>query len=86
MAFSFNAFKETLDQQHQWPGVYMFKFIVPEGKEGGISRLFPDTKLKSKKSKSGKYISLTAEITIESSDQVIKIYKEAQKIEGVIAL
>jgi hypothetical protein len=86
MAFSYDAFKATLDQQHNWPEVYMFKFIVPVDKEASISELFPDIRLSSKKSKSGKYVSCTAKLVVESSEEVISIYKEAHKIEGIIAL
>ena len=39
-----------------------------------------------KSSKTGKYISLTAEIMIGSSDQVVAIYKKAHIIEGLITL
>jgi uncharacterized protein len=83
---SFVEFKEKLDSQHVWPSLYMFKFIVPKGIEQKILSLFPRNELTIKKSKKGNYISLTAKVMIGSSDEIIRIYKEAYKIEGVIAL
>ncbi|CAN5436167.1 DUF493 family protein [soil metagenome] len=83
---SFEDFKEKLDSQHVWPSLYMFKFIVPKGTEQEIQSLFPRNELTLKKSKQGNYISLTAKVMMGSSDEIIRIYREAYKIEGVIAL
>lgn len=86
MAFSYAGFKEKLDNEYEWPALYMFKFIVPKKNESGVKELFPDTTLQTKDSRSGKYVSFTAKLIMESSDEVIGIYKEAQKIKGIIAL
>lgn len=83
---TFEEFKEKLDSQHVWPSIYMFKFIVPKGKEAEILSLFPKNELTSKSSKEGNYTSFTAKVMMGSSNDVIKIYQEAYKIEGVIAL
>ena len=64
----------------------MFKFIAPKGKENEIRLLFPKNDIKEKISKQGNYSSLTIKMMINSSEQVIHIYKEANKVEGVIAL
>lgn len=83
---TYSDFKDKLDNQHVWPSLYMFKFIVPKGIEDQIISLFPKNELTSKASKEGNYISITAKIMMGSSDEVIRIYQEAHKIEGVIAL
>jgi len=83
---TFEEFKEKLDSQHVWPSLYMFKFIVPKGKEPAVISLFPKNELTSKSSKEGNYTSLTAKVMMGSSDEVIRIYQEAYKIDGVIAL
>lgn len=83
---TFEDFKEKLDSQHVWPSLYMFKFIVPKGKENEIFSLFPRNELTSKSSKEGNYTSLTAKVMMGSSNEVIRIYREAYKIEGIIAL
>ncbi len=80
------SFKEKLDAEYEWPAMYMFKFIVPKGKEADIKEIFLAHEVSEKKSSKGNYISLTSEIMAESSDAVIDIYIKAHKVEGVIAL
>ncbi len=82
----YTDFREKLERSHSWPALYMFKFIVSSDKEKEITSLFPKNEVKLKSSKTGKYISLTAEVMIGSSDQIIEIYKKAHTIEGLIAL
>lgn len=82
----YSTFKERLDRNHTWPAEYMFKFIVPKGKEDQISVLFSQKDVSTKESSSGNYISVTSRMMIKSSEEVIRIYEEAQKVEGVIAL
>lgn len=86
MEKSYRAFREKLNQEHHWPCIYMFKFIVPKEKSSEILEMFPESEIKTKESKEGKYVSFTINQMIDSSDEVIKIYEEAHKIEGVIAL
>ncbi len=85
-ANDYTEFREKLESSYSWPALYMFKFIVSSDKEEEITNLFPKNEVKLKSSKTGKYISLTAEIMIGTSDQVIVIYKKAHTIEGLIAL
>jgi len=80
------SFKDKLEQTHQWPSLFMFKFIVPNDKVEQVKNLFPKNILKEKPSKTGKYISVTAEVMVSSSDQVIQIYEDASKVDGLIAL
>jgi uncharacterized protein len=79
-------FKDKLDQQHEWPSMYMFKFIVPKAQEIQVIRLFPKNQVQSRASSAGNYISVTATVMMGSSNEVIEIYQKAYKIEGVIAL
>lgn len=85
-ANDYTEFREKLESSYSWPALYMFKFIVSSDKEEEITNLFPKNEVKFKSSKTGKYISLTAEIMIGTADQVIVIYKKAHTIEGLIAL
>jgi len=79
-------FHQKLDQQYNWPALYMFKFIVPRGKEQGIKRLFPKNDILEKLSTKGNYSSLTIQMMLNSSEEVIRIYTEAGQVEGVISL
>jgi putative lipoic acid-binding regulatory protein len=81
-----DEFKEKLEKSYSWPSLYMFKFIVPAGKEQEVRKLFPKNEVVQKPSKNGKYISLTTEIMAGSTDQIISIYLQANRIEGLIAL
>lgn len=83
---SINSFREKLDEHYTWPAVYIFKFIVPVGKEEEVKQLFPEHALSEKLSKQGNYVSVTAELTMVSSDAVIEIYIKASSIEGILAL
>jgi len=83
---NFEEFRKKLEANHSWPALYMFKFIVPADVEKDVTLLFPKNEVTLKSSKTGKYVSLTAEIMIGSTDQIIEIYKKSQVIEGLIAL
>lgn len=82
----YHNFIEKLESQHVWPSLYMFKFIVPREKQSEIEKLFPRHQVKRKSSSRGNYISLTIKVMISESEEVVKIYEEAHKVEGVIAL
>lgn len=77
---------KMLDQEHQWPTWYLFKFIVPRGKEDEVIALFPEAETSVKASSKGKYRSVTAKMMMLSSSDVLDIYEKAGHIEGVIAL
>lgn len=81
-----NSFREKLEQHYRWPSLYMFKFIVPKGKEDEIKKLFPLHTTNEKSSREGNYTSVTIQIMAPSSDAVIEIYQKAAAIEGLIAL
>lgn len=81
--------KERLDVVHDWPSLYMFKFIL-QPEEDLISKLealFPEeAEIKRKYSKTGKFVSLTIREVMISSDEVLDRYERASKIEGVMML
>jgi putative lipoic acid-binding regulatory protein len=81
-----NSFREKLDQHYAWPSLYMFKFIVPSGKEEEVKRLFPNHNTSEKPSKNGNYVSVTVQMMMPSSEAVIKVYVAASSIDGLIAL
>jgi uncharacterized protein len=81
-----NSFREQLDQHYAWPSLYIFKFIVPKGKEAEVKKLFPHHDTSEKLSKQGNYASITVQMMMPSSDAVIEIYAQAAAIEGLIAL
>jgi putative lipoic acid-binding regulatory protein len=78
--------KQKLDEQFAWPMLYMFKFIVPEAKKQQVISLFDKHDVSSRNSKNGNYVSLTVQMFMMSSQDVIDVYKKASTIEGLIAL
>ena len=78
--------QQKLDEQYQWPTQYLFKFIVPESKREELEALFPRDEVSSRYSKNGNYVSLTAQVLVESSQAVIEVYRKAHAIEGTIGL
>jgi uncharacterized protein len=81
-----NNFREKLDQHHVWPSLYIFKFIVPTGKENEVKQLFPNHTVTEKLSTKGNYTSITTQMMMPSSQAVIDIYVRASAIEGIVAL
>jgi putative lipoic acid-binding regulatory protein len=86
MDHSVESFRLKLEQHYSWPSLYMFKFIVPKGKEPEVKNLFPTHEVTEKASSQGNYTSITVQIMAPSSDVVIEIYQKAATIEGLIAL
>lgn len=80
------SFQDKLDQHYAWPSLYVFKFIVPKGKETELKLLFPLHTAKEKASKNGNYTSITLQMMMPSSLAVIEAYKKIATIEGIIAL
>ena len=86
MSKDYSDFIEKLENQHSWPSEYMFKFIVPSDVENEIKQIFSGQSITSRESSKGNYTSITVKMMINSTDEVIRIYEEAHKVEGVIAL
>ncbi len=86
MSWSTTEFKAKLEAEHDFPGSYVFKFIVPIAREKQLQDLLPPGKLSKRSSKNNKYTSITLIAQIKTSDQVIAVYQEVHKIQGIIAL
>ena len=81
-----SSFKEKLELETSFPALYMFKFIVPNGKENEIGAMLPKNEMTLKSSSQGKYVSDTIKAMMPDSQSIIDIYDKASKIKGVIAL
>lgn len=82
--------KEKLEDTTKFPSTYLYKFIVPTNgnQVEEVQGLFDKggAVITTKKSKTGKYISVSVNIKVVSSDEVISYYKKAEVIEGIISL
>jgi uncharacterized protein len=82
--------KGQLEDTTQFPADYMYKFIVPAdgNQQQEVQEVF-DNKgavIKTKKSKTGKYISISIVLKLSSADEVISYYKKVEEVEGIISL
>ena len=86
----YSRFHEQLLDSQEWPGRYLFKFIlrIGEVEESALTDLFRDIQCKISRKTSSKqtFISITIAAEMRHPDQVIGIYKKAQSFPGVITL
>lgn len=82
--------KEELLKSNSWPADYLYKFIVPTDRDKitQIEVIFDNTGavIESRKSRKGKYTSLSIMVNLANPDAVIEKYKEVGLVEGVISL
>ena len=86
----YKSLKEKLEGHHDFPEDYLFKFIIPtdQAKLTEIYKVFDGIKftLGNRESKNGKYTACNINAFVLDADQVVRIYQEVSKIEGVILL
>ena len=81
--------KSILWAQQKWPGIYFFKFIVPNDpvKLDQVKKLFAfEDDITYRTSKDIRYISLSCKQEMKNPDEVLAVYQRAGEIDGVIAL
>lgn len=81
-----DSFRNQLDREYTWPADYLFKFIVPIEQESEILKIFEGFPISTKYSKNKNYVSITATVLINSSEEIIKIYEDAYVVKGIISL
>ncbi len=86
----YSRFHEQLKDSQEWPGPFMFKFIIrgDDQKVAKLREIFEgiDAKLKLKNSKKKTFVSVSFLATMKNSASVIDVYKKASAIEGIITL
>ena len=86
----YTSLEEKLTEHHNFPEEYLFKFIIPSDSEKvtEILRVFDNYKhtYNNRESTNGKYTSASIQCFVLDAQQVVSIYKEVGKIEGVIML
>ena len=80
------SFKKSLDEEYNFPATYNFKFIVATELKNKVIDLLPEAKCSEKKSRNGKYTSVTLTSVMKNSSEILYIYEKASKIDGVISL
>ncbi|MGC1515670.1 MAG: DUF493 family protein [Maribacter sp.] len=86
----YDKLRAQLEETSTWPSTYLYKFIVKSevDKIEAIHRIFDNmgAVIESKKSKKGKYTSVSITVNLENPDAVIEKYIAVGEIEGVISL
>jgi putative lipoic acid-binding regulatory protein len=86
----YQRLENKLNEETRFPSNYLFKFIVHNSESlilevmnvfDGMAADFKQTP-----SKNGKFVSVSILVKVESANQVIKKYKQAAFIEGIISL
>lgn len=74
----------------EWPLQYLFKFIVPSEDEKieAVENAFNDlgAVINTKRSKTGKYTSISIDVTMQNAQEIIDQYLKVSTIEGIISL
>jgi len=81
--------RKILDQQNQWPAIYMFKFIIPASDEKltELKQIFGESaQFSTRKSGKGNYVSVTIKEMMLDADSIFHRYHSASSIEGIISL
>jgi putative lipoic acid-binding regulatory protein len=86
MSDKYDSLKEKLEEECTFPTRYMYKFIVPKDKLEEVLPHFETADVTTKRSKTGKYVSVSAMVMAFSSDDIISKYKSIGNIEGMISL
>ena len=86
----YERLKAELDISNTWPAEYLFKFIVPTDAEKikKIQDAFDcmGAIIKTTKSKTGKFTSLSIDVTMKNAQEIIDKYQEVGTVEGIISL
>ena len=78
---------QLLDERHDWPCVYSFKFIVPVAKGEELRNLVPEAQqVEVRSSSGGKYSAYTFHCPMGSGREVLEVYARVQGISGIVSL
>ncbi len=81
--------RNQLDKLHQWPDVYLFKFIVPNETEKikELKSYFTEqADIQERESKKGTYVAVSIKEVMQSTDEVVSRYRSIKTIEGLMSL
>jgi putative lipoic acid-binding regulatory protein len=80
-----SGLKAALDGTVQFPTVYTFKFIVPREQVNHLLALLDGHKFSQRESSQGRFVGITFDAMMTSSDDVLAVYERASGVEGLLA-
>lgn len=82
-----NRLIALLNETHNWPCLYAFKFIVPANKAKELeAAITQPVKVEVRPSGGGKYIAYTFHCAVSSAQEVLGIYSSVRGISGLVSL
>jgi uncharacterized protein len=86
----YESLTEKLNDTTTWPAEYLYKFIVPtdDMKVVAIENAFDNLGaiIETRQSKTGKFTSISVNVTMQNAQEIIQKYIEVSIIEGIISL
>jgi hypothetical protein len=86
----YTRLKVELDMSNTWPALYLFKFIVPSENDNVVlvEQAFDcmGAVIKTTKSKTGKFTSISVDVQVKDSQEVVDKYLEVSTIKGIVSL
>lgn len=86
----YERLKEELRTTSDWPSIYLYKFIVPTDiiKILAIENAFDNmgAVINTHQSKTGKFTSISVNVSMLSPEHVVEKYIDVSSIEGIISL
>jgi putative lipoic acid-binding regulatory protein len=86
----YERLKVELDLSNSWPAEYLFKFIVPTSEENinKVEEAFDcmGAVIKTTKSRTGKFTSISVDLLVKDSQEIIDKYQEVSTIKGIVSL
>lgn len=78
---------QVLDDTHDWPSIYSFKFIVPSEKAKELENLIVEaSQVETRPSSSGKFLAYTFHCPMGSGREVLEVYARVKSIDGLLSL
>ncbi|SEG41186.1 DUF493 family protein [Flavobacterium urumqiense] len=86
----YERLKVELDMSNTWPALYLFKFIVPTENDNvervELSFDCMGAVIKTTKSKTGKFTSISVDVTVKDAQEIVDKYLEVSTIKGIVSL
>lgn len=86
----YERLKVELDMSNTWPALYLFKFIVPTENDNveRVELAFDcmGAVIKTTRSKTGKFTSISVDVTVKDAQEIVDKYLEVSTIKGIVSL
>lgn len=80
------SLRVRLDETHVWPCLFTFKFIVSNRELDRLLDTLGRPEASTRPSAGGRYVGVTFEKRVSSSEEVADVFRRAATVPGVLAL